>query len=584
MHNQELAHIFYQMAVYLEMEDDPYRPQAYEKAAITLETLEEDVAATYRRGGLKALLEIPNVGEGIARKIAEFLRTGRVGYYEALRRKVPVDIEELMRVEGLGPKRIKTLYHKLHVKDLDDLERAAKVHRIAPLFGFGEKTEQNILEGIKFVRRSGGRFLLGEILPYAENVMRRLKAHRAIERLSLGGSIRRMKETIGDVDILAVSRDPGLVMDYFTNLPGVIKVWGRGPTKASIRVKEGFDLDLRIVPHRSYGAALQYFTGNKEHNVILRRLAIDKGLKLSEYGLFRGPRMIAGDTEESIYLALGLPWIEPELRQNSGEIEAARTGTLPQLVNLKDIRGDLHVHSDWDGGQHSIEEIAARARAMDYAYVGIADHTQALKIENGLDEQRLRQRNRAIDELNASRKFPDLWVLKGCEANIMEDGSIDIADKALEELDFVIAGVHSHLKMPKNEMTARLAKAMQNPHVDIISHPTGRILKKRDEYEADFDEVLRVAEATGTVLEINSNPYRLDLNHTNVRKAKEAGVRMIINTDAHHIDHLNLMKFGVSQARRGWAEKKDIVNTSPAKDLLGLFKAGRYTPHERPSG
>ena len=570
MKNQEIANIFYEIANFLEMEGVQFKPYAYQKAAITLETLEENVEDIYKKGGFKALKEIPGVGESIAEKIEEYLKTGKIKYYEQLKKKTPVSMEELVAVEGLGPKKVKVLYQKLGIRNLKDLERAARAHKIAPLFGFGEKTEKNILEGIAFLKRSKGRFLLGEILPKVKEVYEKLKSLKEVERVDPAGSVRRMKETIGDVDFLVISQAPEKVMDFFVSLPGVIKIWGKGSTKSSVRMREGFDMDIRVVPARSYGSALQYFTGSKEHNIAIRKIAIDKGLKLSEYGLFRGSKMIAGKTEEEIYKALGMQWVPPELRENQGEVEAALKGKLPKLIDYKDIRGDLHCHSKWDGGANSIREMAQAAMEMGYEYLGISDHTKFLRIEHGLNEKQLSQQRKEIDTLN--KKLKGFKILQGAETNILADGSIDIKDEALKKLDYVIAGVHSHFKMEKEKMTERIIRAMKNPNVDIISHPTGRIIQRRDEYEIDFDKILRAAKETGTILEINSFPERLDLNDQNIRRAKEAGVKMVINTDAHHKDQLRFIEFGIAQARRGWAEKEDIINTQPLEKLLQFFK------------
>ncbi len=582
MKNQELAKIFYEVADFLEADKVDFKPQAYRKAAIALDTTERNVAEIYASGGVKALKEIPGVGESIAEKIEEYLKTGKIKYYENLRRRLPVDLEEITAIEGVGPKRAKVLYQKLGIKNMAELERAATTHKIAPLFGFGEKSEQNILQGIEFQKRSKGRFLLGEILPRVREIYGELKKLPAIETIDIAGSLRRMKETIGDADFLVtlspkVKKDEGTrrIMDFFTTFPGVEKVWGKGTTKASVRMKEGFDMDIRVLEPRSYGAALQYFTGSKEHNVSLRRIAIDKGMKLSEYGLFRGPRMIAGKTEEEIYRALGMPMMPPELREDQGEIEAAQKNALPTIIGYHDIRGDLHCHSDYDGGSNSIEEMVEASEVLGYEYVGIADHTKFLKIEHGLDEAALKIRNRYIDRLNeklraAGKKFR---ILKGCEANIMPDGSIDIAPAALAELDYAIAGIHSSMKMEKAAMTRRLIRAMENKNVDVISHPTGRLLKQRDEYEIDFDRVLAAAKKTKTILEINAYPQRLDLNDYNIRQARELGIKMVINTDAHYIDQLRYVEYGIAQARRGWAEHKDIINTHPVDGLMRFFKA-----------
>ena len=574
MKNQELAQIFYQISFFLQMEGDKFRPIAYEKAAITLEGLEEDIEEIYKKGGKEALEKITGVGKSIAEKIEEYLKVGKIKYHEEYKKKYPLNLEELMGIEGLGPKRIRVLYEKLKIKNLKDLEKACLAHKIAPLFGFGEKTEKNILEAIDFAERSKGRFLLGDILPKVKEVYEKLKSLKEVERVDAVGSIRRMKETIGDVDFLVISKNPAKVMDFFTSLPGIVKIWGKGTTKSSVRLREGFDMDIRVLPKRSYGAALQYFTGSKEHNIALRKIAIEKGLKLSEYGLFKGPQMIAGESEKEIYQKLGMDWIEPELREDRGEVEAALKHKLPKIIGYKEIKGDLHCHSKWNGGANTIEEIAKQAMKMGYEYVGIADHTKFLRIEHGLDEKRLRERNKEIDRINSKFKIQNskFKILKGCEANIMPDGSIDIDDKCLQEQDFVIAGVHSRFKMSKEEMTERIIRAIRNHHVDIISHPTGRLIQKRDEYEIDLDKILRVAKETGTILEINSYPERLDLNDINIKKAKEMGVKMVINTDAHHIDQMRFIEFGIAQARRGWAEKKDIVNCWPLETLLKYLK------------
>ena len=574
MKNKEIARIFTEIAEYLEMEGVAFKPYAYQKAALTLETLKDDVEDLYGKGGLKALKGIPGVGESIAHKIEEYLKTGKIEYYEEFKRKLPIALDEIVAVEGVGPKKAKVLFEKLGIKTLEELEEAANTHKIAPLFGFGEKTEQNILQAIEFLKGSKGRFLLGEILPIADEVLKKLQSLPEVERADTGGSVRRRKETIGDLDFLVISSNPDKVMDFFVSLPGVVKVWGKGATKSSVRLKEGFDMDIRVIPPESYGAALQYFTGSKDHNIALRKIAIDNGFKLSEYGLFEGSRMIAAVSEEEVYGKLKMPWIPPGLRENRGEIEAALAGRLPELIGYGDLKGDLHVHCNWDGGANSIEELAEAAQAMGYEYIGISDHTKFLKIERGLDEDKLIARNKEIDQFN--QKLADegkhFRVLKGCESNIMADGGIDIADEVLAELDYVIAGIHSNFRMPRTEMTQRIHQAMSNPHVDIISHPTGRILKRREEYEVVFDDLVNAARETGTILEINSYPDRLDLGDVNILAARQLGVRMVINSDAHRVSQLHLVSFGISQARRGWAEKKDIINARPVEELLKAMK------------
>lgn len=580
MKNQELAKIFNTIADFLEADRVDFKPFAYRKAAITLETMEENVSEVYAKGGIKALQNIPGVGSSIAEKIEEYLKTGKIAYYEKLKINLPVNLEEIIAIEGMGPKRAKLLYEKLGIKTVAQAEAAAKRHDIAPLFGFGEKTEKNILEGIEFLKRSKGRLLLGDILPKVRQVQKKLETLPEVQKAELAGSLRRMKETVGDADFLVILsqqagvKGAGRIMDFFTTLDGVAKVWGKGGTKASVRMEEGYDMDIRVLSARSYGAALQYFTGSKDHNVALRRIAQDKGLKLSEYGLFRGKKMVAGEKEAEIYRMLGMQFIPPEMRENSGEVKAALQGKLPEIIGYGDLCGDLHCHSDWDGGSNSIEELADAAMARGYRYIGIADHTKFLKIEHGLDEAALEKRNKHIDKLNAKleKEGKSFKILKGCEANIMVDGSIDIADEALKKLDFVIAGVHSAMKMDKVAMTKRITKAMENQNVDIISHPTGRILKRRDEYPVDFEKLLKTAKDTKTILEINSYPERLDLNDYNIRRAKSAGVKMAINTDAHLADQLRFIELGIAQARRGWAQKSDIVNARPLQSLLECFK------------
>ncbi|MFH1462692.1 MAG: DNA polymerase/3'-5' exonuclease PolX [bacterium] len=595
MKNRELAKIFYEIASFLEMDGVAFKPYAYRKVAEVLEGLAESLENIYKQGGRKALEEVPGVGENIADKIEEYLKTGKIKYYQELKKRLPLNLEEIIGVEGMGPRKAKLLYQKLGVRNLKDLEKAARAHKIASLFGFGEKTEKNILEGIAFLKRSKGRFLLGEILFHAKEILERLKSFKEVEQISLAGSLRRMKETIGDCDILITTKNPSKVMDFFVKLPGVAKVWSKGTTKSSVRMEEGgdevktssspfaiaraFDVDLRVVQKKSYGSALQYFTGSKEHNIATRRIAINKGLKLSEYGIFQGKKIIAGWSEPGIYKALGLSWIAPELRENQGEIEAAlrqyqgESNGLPKIISLKDIKGDLHCHSNWNGGADSIELMARTAQELGYQYLGIADHTKFLRIENGLDEKKLARQRKEIDKLNTKYKIQNtkFRLLQGCEANILKDGSIDIKEEALKKLDYAIAGIHSSLKMEKENMTERIIRALKNPNIDILSHPTGRILKKRDEYQCDFDKILKAAKEYNVALEINSYPERLDLNDQNIRKAKAAGVKMAINTDSHQKDHLKFMELGVAQAKRGWAEKEDIINTQLLEKLLEFF-------------
>jgi len=580
MKNQELSKIFFEMADYLDIEGVSFKPYAYRKVALFLDSLKEDVGEIYRNGGIKALKEISGIGEGIAKAIEEYLKNGKIKHFEELKKRLPFKVEELLKVESLGPKKIKVLYQKLGVKNLKDLEKSAATHKIAPLFGFGEKTEKNILQGLEFLKQSKGRFLLGEIMPTVKDILEKLENRKEIKQASVAGSVRRQKETIGDIDILVASTIPKKTADFFVGLPEVEKIWARGPTKCSVRFKQGFDVDLRMVPQKSFGSALQYFTGSKEHNIATRKIAIEKGLKLSEYGVFRGSKQIAGKTEQDVYKAIGLPFIAPELREDDGEIQVAIEGKLPNLIEQKDIKGDLHCHSKPDEIIHSadlknsIEELAKKAMELGYEYLGISDHTKFLKIDDGLDEKQLLEQHKAIAKLNLKFKTENLKfrILHGCEANILNDGSIDIKDEVLAKLDYVIAGVHSSMKMEKKEMTARIIKAMENPNIDIISHPTGRLIGRREEFQMDFDKILEVAKKAGIILEINSFPIRLDLNGFNIRRAKAQGIKMIINTDSHQKDQLDFMEYGIGQARRGWAEKSDIINTLPVEKLLEHFE------------
>jgi len=570
MRNSELARIFREIALYLEMQGVQFKPRAYEKVAYALEALEEPVSEIYQRGGVKALREIPGVGEAIAEKIEELIKTGRLKYYEKLKKETPVDVRGLTSIEGVGPKTVKALYEKLRVKDVSDLERVAREGKIHGLPHFGAKAEQKILKGIGFLKQGSGRFPLGSILPLILEIRQRLSELSQVEEAVVAGSIRRRKETVGDADILAVSRAPEKIMSFFVSMPEVAHVHGRGKTKAMVRLHSGMDVDLRVVPRESFGAALGYFTGSKDHNVALRKIAQEKGLKLNEYGLFRASKRVAGRTEEDIYRALGLPFIPPELRENQGEIEAAREGKLPDLVDYGDLRGDLQTQTTWTDGANSIEEMAREAKRLGLEYIAITDHTKSLAMTGGADEKKLLKQIAAIDKINRSLK--GITVLKGAEVNINKDGTLDIRDDVLARLDVVGVAVHSHFNLSRREMTERIQRAMLNPHADILFHPTGRVIQKREAYEVDMDEIIRTARETGTVLEIDAYPERLDLKDEHVRKAVQAGVKLVIDSDAHSTHHIRFLEFGVAQARRGWAEKKDVINTRPLNEFLRALK------------
>jgi len=570
MRNVEFAHIFREISLYLEMQGVQFKPRAYEKVAYTIEAMEESLAEIYKRGGIKALREVPGVGEAIAEKIEEIIQTGKLTYYEELRRKTPVDIRALTAIEGVGPKMVKVLYEKLEVKDVSDLERVAHIGKIRGLPHFGEKMEQKILRGIEFLKQGSGRVALGAALPLILEIHGRLRELSDVDEVEVAGSIRRRKETVGDADILVISSRPEKVMDFFVSMPEVAHVLGKGKTKAMIKLKNGLDVDLRVVPEESFGAALNYFTGSKDHNVALRRIAQEKGLKLNEYGLFRGSQRIAGETEEEIYKVLGLSYIPPEIREDQGEIEAAKKGEIPDLVGYQDLRGDLQIQTTWTDGANSIEEMAEEARRLGLEYIAITDHTKGLAMTGGSDEKKLLRQMAMIEEINRSLK--GITVLKGAEVNINKDGSLDIKDEVLAELDVVGIAVHSHFNLSRRDMTERIKRAMRNPHADILFHPTGRVIQKREPYDVDMDEIIRTAKETGTVLEVDAYPDRLDLKDEHVRKAIEAGVKLVIDSDAHSVNHMRFLEFGVAQARRGWARKNDILNTLPEQEFLGSLK------------
>lgn len=571
MKNYEIAKILYSIALYLEMEDEPFKPRAYEKAARSVEALTEDVADVYKRGGVKALMDIPGIGEHIAEKIEEMLLTGKLEYYEKLKKKIPVDIESLTSIEGVGPKRAKTLYKKLKVRTVEDLEKVAKVGKIRKLEGFGEKSEQAILKGIEFLKRSKGRFILGYVLPVLRDIEERLRKLPEVKKVDIAGSTRRMKETIGDADFLVVSNKPQKVMDFFTSMSDVVHVYSKGPTKSMIKLNIGLDADIRVIPEKSYGATLQYFTGNKDHNIALRKIAIEKGWKLSEYGIFdKKEEQLAGRTEKEVYEKLGMKWMPSELRENTGEIEVAMKNKLPKLIEYCSLKGDLQIQTKWTDGANSIKEMAEEAKKLGLEYIAITDHTKSLAMTGGLDEKKLDQQKKEIDKVN--KELTGIIILAGAEVNIMKDGSLDISNKALLELDVVGAAVHSNFNLPKSEQTNRIIKAMENENVDILFHPTGRIIQQREPYDVDIEKIIQAAKDTRTILEIDAFPDRLDLKDEHIKLAVKAGVKLAIDSDAHNKNQIHYLEFGIAQARRGWADAKDVVNTSDLKEFLKELK------------
>lgn len=576
--NQNLAKILREISVLLEIKGVAFKPQAYEKAAHSIEMLEEDVLEIYKKGGLAALEEIPGVGKGIAEKIEEFIKHHHIKDYELLKKELPVDVDGLSTIEGVGPKMILKLYKEVGIKNREQLEKAAKAGKLRDIEGLGVKTEENILRSIEFLKKEHGRFILGFVMPEVRAIVEKIKKVDGVERAEFAGSIRRMQETVGDLDILVISQKPSEAMDFFVSMPEVEAVYSKGSTKSSVRLKLGMDADLRVLPPESFGAALQYFTGDKYHNIKLRQAAIKQGCKLNEYGLYKGEKMIAGRTEEEIYEKLGFAWIPPELRTNTGELEAAlrqaqgKLEGLPKLIGYDELLGDLQVQTDWTDGDNSIKEMAEAAKKIGLKYICITDHTKALAMTGGSDEKKLLRQMAAIDEVNREFQSSKFKVLKGAEVNIMKDGTLDIDDETLAKLDVVGASVHSNFNMPEKEMTTRIIRAMKNPNVDIIFHPTGRIIKRREAYKVDMDELLKSAKRTKTVMEIDAFPDRLDLKDEYIKKAVASGVKLAIDSDAHSASHFQYLEYGIAQARRGWAEKKDIINTRDWEDMLKLLK------------
>lgn len=570
MKNQEIAKIFFEMADLLEMQDIQWKPWAYRKAALTIQSLSQNIEDVMKQG---KLTELPGVGEKLAEKIIEFIETGKVMEYERLKKAFPVDVEALGKIPGLGPKTIKLLYEELKIKNLKDLEKAARLHLIRKIKHLGGKTEENIMDGLALVKQLiEGRMLLGFALITANDLMNELNKTRELKKLSAAGSLRRRKETIGDLDLLATSADAVKAMNAFTSLKGIKQIIAKGKTKSMIRLENNLEIDLRVVEEKSFGAALQYFTGNKSHNIKLRTLALKKGLKLNEYGLFEQKTgiQVAGKTEEEIYEKLGMQFIEPEMREDTGEIEAALEGRLPKLIEYEDVKGDLHCHTVASDGSNSIEEVILKARQLGHEFIGISDHTKKLAVARGLNEKQIMKQQGIIEKLN--EKEENIEVLMGLEANITKEGNIDVSNKVLKEMDYVIASIHWGMKMTEKEMTQRICNAMQNEFVTIIGHPTGRKIHEKEAYKLDLRKLFETAKQTSTLLEINAYPIRLDLNDELIRQAKEIGARFSIGSDAHSLDQMNYYELGASLARRGWLEKDKVVNAKGMKEIKKALK------------
>ncbi|MSR73710.1 MAG: DNA polymerase/3'-5' exonuclease PolX [Candidatus Pacebacteria bacterium] len=575
MDNGRIAGIIREVGEYIQVEEGlSFRARAYDRAAETIESLAEPLTDTYAKGGINALLEIKGIGRGLGDALEEIITTGKSSLHEELKRALPIDLPALNAVQGLGPQKIRVLYKELKIKNLEDLEKAAIDGKIRVLDGFGEKSEEKILRGVEFLKRGAGRMLLGDALPWGRNLEKELLKLKGVRKATLAGSARRRRETVGDLDMLVVADDAPPIMDYFIAMPDVEEVLANGATKSAVRLKNGLQVDLRVVPAESYGAALNYFTGSRDHNIALRQIAQDKGLKLNEYGLFRGDVAIAGFTEEGIYAALGLEFVPPELRENSGEVELAGDSALPALIDYNDLCGDLQVQTSWTDGVHSIDEMAAAAMAIGLDYMVVTDHTKRLAMMGGLDEKKIRLQMKEIDAVNArlvstGKKFR---VLKGSECDILKDGSLDLPDDVLAELDVVGVSIHSYFDLPRAEQTARVIKAITNPHADIFFHPTARKINARPACDFDMEAVLDAAQKAGTVMEIDAFPDRLDLCAEHIRMCVKRGIKLAIDSDAHDKTHFSVLEYGIAQARRGWAQKEDIVNAWPVEKMLGMLK------------
>ncbi len=566
MHNQEVARVFYEIANLLEIKgENPFRIRAYRRAAQNIENLAEDITKV-----IQTNRKIPGIGQDLMQKIKEIIRTGSLQMYEELKKEIPLGLLELIAIPGVGPRTAKTIYDHYGAASLDSLEKLCLEHKIQKLPGFKAKTEENILKGIQLVKKGRERRPLGLILPMSEEIIRTLKKKCHLERIDIAGSVRRRRETVKDIDILVCSSAPQEVMEVFTKLPIVSDVIAKGKTKSSIRTQDGLQVDLRVVEKNCYGAALCYFTGSKAHNIRIRELAIKKGLKINEYGIFEGDNYIGGKEEEEVFKAVDLPYIPPELREDRGEIEAGLQNKLPKLLELREIKGDLHVHSKYSDGAATLSEIAEKARKMGLQWVAVCDHSQSLKVAGGVSVEDLRRKRKEIEIFNQSSS--DIKLLCGTEVDILNDGSLDYPDEILKELDFVIAAIHTGFKQDEATLTTRMVRAMENPYVHGIAHPTGRIINEREGYSLNLEQVFAKAVKTNTCLEINAYFKRLDLNDILSKTAKDKGIKLTIGTDAHILDQMEYLRLGVFVARRGWLEKEDVLNTMTYEELIHFLK------------
>ncbi|MCG6908076.1 MAG: DNA polymerase/3'-5' exonuclease PolX [Desulfobacteraceae bacterium] len=573
VHNSDIARIFNQIADLLEISGaNPFRVRAYRHAARTVEDQPQSVAVMIEKG--EDLSELSGIGKVLAGKITEIVATGSLKMLADLEQEVPEGLSELMRITQLGPKRVAALYKKLGIKDLEDLAEAARQENIRDLDGFGKKTEEHILKELHRRKGAEKRTKLAEAEQVVDSLKSFLEGIEGVNRVTVAGSYRRRKETVGDLDILLTCKKDSPVMDRFTGFEDVAEVIANGKTKSTVRLQSGLQVDLRVVPEVSYGAALHYFTGSKEHNIAIRKIAVKKDLKINEYGVFQGHdgdgERIAGASEEEVYAAVDLPYIAPELRENRGEIEAAQKSKLPHLILREDIRGDLHAHTHATDGHSSLREMVAAARDLGYSYLAITEHSQALRVARGFDCKQLERQIEEIDKL--SGEYPGFRILKGIEVDILADGSLDLPDAVLGKLDLAVCSVHSKFNLSSEKQTKRIIRAMDNPHFNILGHPTGRLINEREAYGVDMEKIMKAAMERGCILELNAHPDRLDLNDHHCRMARDMRLKVAISTDAHSTKALGNMKYGIYQARRGWLTKDDVVNTHPVAELLKLLK------------
>lgn len=573
MQNSEIARQFEELADLLEIQGaNPFRLRAYRNAARTISGLPDSIQDIVESDP-RELQDLPGIGKDLAEKIVVIVETSTLPQLEELKEQIPADVVRMLDIPGIGPKKVAFLFSELSIQSLDDLKAAAENGVIAEQKGFGKKTEQIILEGLEHLSQAGNRVRLAEAKAQSDAIIHDLSKLDSVQQISEAGSCRRRKESVGDLDVLVTSSQPAEVMDALADHELVNKVLARGDTKQRVRLNSGLELDLRVVPQESYGAALLYFTGSKEHNIVLRRRSQDRGLKLNEYGLFREDELISGKTEEEVYKALDLPWIPPEIREDRMEFAAAEKNELPELIELKNIRGDLHMHTTATDGTASILEMAEGAKAKGYQYIAITDHSKRVTMANGLDAKRLRTHWKAIEKVQ--EKISGIQILKGIECDILEDGSMDLPDDVLSEADWVIAVLHYGLKQPQKQINQRLLNAIQNPNVSIIGHLSGRLIGKRPGADLNYGEILKAAADYGTMLEINAHPMRLDIDDIHAARAKELGIPIVINTDAHSVSGLDVMQYGIYQARRAGLTKKDVANTKTWKQFQKLLKTSK---------